>query len=425
MSDRSPLPPPQVFRARWVFPVHADPIENGVVEVQGAEIREVRRVRTQEHAVHDLGDAAIIPGLVNAHVHLEFSSLEKPLEPPSPFADWIRSVVAWRRTRINPMADAVSAGLRESADAGVTTVGEIATPGWSTDVFGTATPRGVLFRESIALDESAVEAELEAAADYRRQFVESASDAHVRIGFSPHAPYSVHPRLFRELVAMAADSGAPLAFHLAETQDELQAIRSGDGPIVDSFRASGFWRAGVIPEGTRPLDYLQAMAELAHALVIHGNYLDDEEIDFLAGCPGMTVVYCPRTHAFFGHPLHPWLRLLERGVRVALGTDGRCSNPDLSLWAEMLFLCERFPEVDPGLILRLGTLSGAEALGLSDQVGSLTAGHRADLAVVQLAAVDESDPYRRLLHPGSRVVATMRDGCWISGSPAMREQDAR
>ena len=244
--------------------------------------------------------------------------------------------------------------------------------------------------------------------------MQSEPEADVRYGFSPHAPYSVHPRLFRELTAMAADCRAPLAFHLAETREELEAIRSGSGPLVDAFRASGFWRDGVIPEGTRPLDYLHVMARLPHGLVVHGNYLDDEEIELLSECPGLSVVYCPRTHDWFGHQPHPWLRLMQRGVRVALGTDSRGSNPDLSLWSEMQFLRERFPDIAASSLLKLGTLNGAEALGMGEVTGTLQPGRRADLAVVEVAGDGDAVPYGRLLNPASRIKGVMRDGRWIS-----------
>jgi cytosine/adenosine deaminase-related metal-dependent hydrolase len=110
--------------------------------------------------------------------------------------------------------------------------------------------------------------------------------------------------------------------------------------------------------------------------------------------------------------------MLDRGIRVALGTDGRCSNPDLSLWDEVRFLRRRFPHIRPSLLLELATRNGAAALGLEDEVGALAAGHRADLAVVQLADVREPDPHARLLHPQSQVIAAMRDGRWITPAPA-------
>src|SRR5690606_16664427 len=149
-------------------------------------------------------------------------------------------------------------------------------------------------------------------------------------------------------------------------------------------------------------------------LVIHGNYLDDEERAFLEGKSNVSVVYCPRTHAHFRHEPHPWLDLRSRGVRVALGTDSRASNPDLSLWKELLFLRERFPEVGPSELLEMGTRAGAEALGLEHRVGTFAAGQYADVAAIRLAADRSTDPHEWLLDPESRPIATMREGRWIS-----------
>lgn len=407
------------LRASWVFPVASPAIENGVVEVEGGRICDVRPAAGREREGLGPGDVAIIPGLVNAHAHLEFSLLSKPLEPPRPFADWIRSVIAWRRSRRAPLSAAVAAGLRECAAAGTTTVGEIATAGWSADEFHSTTPRGVLFRESIALDEAAVAAEIDAARQFRQ--AANRSDApSSRWGFSPHAPYSVAPQLLDELVSLALAAELPLAMHLAETEEELQLLRFASGPLVDLFRASGFWRDGVVPRDARPIDYLRRLSPLPHALVIHGNYLDEEETEYLAQHPSLSVVYCPRTHAWFGHRPHPWLTMLDRGIRVALGTDGRCSNPDLSLWNELLFLRRRFPAVAPSRLLELATRNGAAALGLEQECGSLTRGARADLAIVRLAEVRDRDPHARLLHPDSHVIAAMRDGRWITPAPALR-----
>jgi cytosine/adenosine deaminase-related metal-dependent hydrolase len=315
------------------------------------------------------------------------------------------------------VSQAVAAGLQESAAGGTTTVGEIATSGWSPDAFHTGTPRGVLLRESIALDDAAVVAEIEAARAYQQEFVTKTATSSVKYGYSPHAPYTVAPRLIEELVSLARAGDAPLALHLAETAEELELLRSATGPIADLFRATGFWRDGVVPRNSRPLDFLRLLAPLRRALVIHGNYLNDEELDFLADHLSMTVVYCPRTHARFGHRPHPWLRMLDRGIRVALGTDGRSSNPDLSLWSELLFLRRHFPAAAPSLLLGLATRNGAAALGLEKETGTLTPGRRADLAIVRLADVNEPDPHTRLLHPDSQVIATLRDGRWITPAP--------
>jgi cytosine/adenosine deaminase-related metal-dependent hydrolase len=146
------------------------------------------------------------------------------------------------------------------------------------------------------------------------------------------------------------------------------------------------WDAAAIPRGSRPLDYLGMLAEAPRALVIHGNFLDSEERSYLAAnADRMSLVCCPRTHSYFGHPPYPLPQLLRGGVRVALGTDSRASNPDLDLLAEMRCVAQTFPTIDPRSILRMGTLAGAEALGRAADVGSITAGKLANLVAVPLA----------------------------------------
>jgi cytosine/adenosine deaminase-related metal-dependent hydrolase len=418
MSDQ-----PIALRAKWIFPVDAPPIADCVIEWQGPRISSLRAASGRELDAVDLGNSAVIPGLVNTHTHLEFSGLNEPLAPPTPFGEWIKAVIADRRGRGGTQPEAVRRGLAESAAAGSATVGEIATPGWSPDCFGDATSRAVIFRELIALEESVAAEQLDVAR--RHVSVAPRTTADLSHGISPHAPYSVRPDLFEALVTLAAQHGAPLAFHLAETREELQLLRDGSGPLVDLFRASGFWREGVIPRGARPIDYLRPLAALGRALVIHGNYLDDAEIEFLCAHPNLALIYCPRTHAYFRHAPHPWRKVLERGGRVALGTDSSASNPDLSLWREVQYLRWVCPDVAPARLLELATYEGARALELDGRTGTLTAGKAADLAVVALGDAVLADPCATLLQPGSRVAATLRDGRWISGpwvrqSPAVR-----
>ena len=399
------------LRARWVFPVDHPPIENGVVRVAQGCIAEVRPVDAFAPADARSASLALIPGLVNAHTHLEFSDLQTPLTANSTFADWIRSVIEYRRERTMPIPEILAAGLHESAAAGVTTLGEICTAGWSAEPFQPETPRAVAFREAISLDPSAAD---RVAATISVHVEALRRDSELIPAVSPHAPYSVHPDLFRKLVAIARGSSVPLAFHLAETRDELELLAEGTGPLVELFDSSGFWQPDAIPRGARPLDYLRMLESVSHTLVIHGNYLDAEEIDFLAGKPQFTVVYCPRTHAHFGHDAHPWLELCSRGVRVALGTDSRASNPDLSVWNELLYLRDRFPDVGPFDLLELGTRAGAAALGLDQRIGTLTPGKSADVTVLELAGADLDDPRERLLHPETRPIAAIRNGNWIA-----------
>ncbi len=156
------------------------------------------------------------------------------------------------------------------------------------------------------------------------------------------------------------------------------------------------------------------LAQAQRALVVHGNYLDDEEIAFVAEHRDrLTVVYCPRTHAFFGHPRHPLPKLLTAGAAVAIGTDSRASNPDLSLLAELRLVAAKFAEISPAKVLELGTLGGARALGSGDESGSLEQGKFADLAVVALPVGPDHDPYRLLFGSRLPVVGTMFRGHWV------------
>lgn len=398
------------LRGRYVFPVDREPIAGGWVTVAGDRIAAVGQ---DTHAIerYDLGDVAILPGLVNTHTHLEFSYLNQPLgEPGMPLADWIALVTASRPESVqagaqeaaeNAMSAAVARGLGESLAAGTTTLGEIAVAGWSPLPFQSAALDSIIFRESICLSPERFDAALATA----RQHLMAPIHAHpfdspssqpgaLRIGLSPHAPYTVHPKLFARLVDLAIESDAPLAFHLAESLDELELLRSGGGRFFDYLAGRGFWVPGAIPLNTRPLDYLRQLARARRALVVHGNYLDDEEQAFLADHRDrLSVVYCPRTHAYFGHQRHPLEQLLARGARVALGTDSRASNPDLSLLAEMRYVAHKYPAIERAEVLRMGTLTGAAALGLAHESGSLAPGKLANLAIVAIPATAAADPH--------------------------------
>jgi cytosine/adenosine deaminase-related metal-dependent hydrolase len=177
------------------------------------------------------------------------------------------------------------------------------------------------------------------------------------------------------------------------------------------------WDAGAIPRGSRPLDYLKLLAEAPRALVIHGNYLGNDEWRFLAAhCHRMSLVYCPRTHSYFAHPRYPLTQLLAAGVTVALGTDSRASNPDLDLLAEMRHVARLYAELNPQEILRMGTLAGAQALGRADEVGSITRGKLANLVAVALPGDSTANPVQLL----ASILADDAAPCaiWLRGSVA-------
>jgi cytosine/adenosine deaminase-related metal-dependent hydrolase len=395
-------------RAGWLIPNYGPPRRDGTLTVRAGRVESID-ARDAIEPVIDLGDVAILPGLVNAHTHLEFSDLSAPLgEPGMRMPEWIRRVIQCRRERSPDVASAIAAGLRESAAGGVTTIGEIATGAWQLPDDKTGF-HVTAFHETIGLSEERFADSIAAATAFLDH---AGADPRVTPGLSPHAPYTVHPKLCESLIALASARNAPVAMHLAESPEELELLRDGRGALVEFLNELGFWRDDVIARGTRPLDYLRMLAHAPRALVIHGNYLDDTELDFLAQhAANMALVYCARTHAYFGHrAYHNLNELLRRGVRVCLGTDSRASNPDLSLWRELQFVAQRNRDLDGAALLSLATTSPAQALGVDHERGDLVPGKSADFCVVHLPSSDARDPYNLLWQEDARVVATMARG---------------
>jgi cytosine/adenosine deaminase-related metal-dependent hydrolase len=390
-----------MVRARWIFPVSAPPVSGAAVEV-GADGRVIAVHRQPPANAHDLGDVALIPGLINAHAHLEFSDLTKPLQPAQPFADWLRALLAYRRSRGNAER-AIITGLSESWRSGTIAVGDIDTRGIPIQYAAAGSVQVVAFRELLGLDAATVALQLGAGAEFLDHSRGKDVPEVIR-GLSPHAPYSVHPRLLEGGISLAAKWRCPVAIHLAETRAELECLASGTGELVDLLKEAGIWQGQLYPSGTRPLDFLRRLAALPRVVIAHGNYLADDELEFLAHRPNFVLAYCPRTHAFFGHANHPGRRLSEMGGVVAIGTDGRCSNPDLSIWHELQFLRRSFSDANAADLLRMGTINGAIALGLESRLGTIEPGKSPGLAVIRLGNIGAADPYEDLFHEDSEVV---------------------
>jgi aminodeoxyfutalosine deaminase len=410
------MPEPSLFsgilKAQGVFPGDGTALKDAAVEIEHGRIAAIHD-RPVRGAV-DLGPVAILPGLVNAHTHLEFSHLEQPLGPPHPFAAWIRSVVSERRGRTTRTPDSIHRGLDESANAGSAWIGEIATTDeWPAPRLQTG-PGSVVFRELLGLHEDTVDSQLEIAS--RHLQASRDGNSQTIAGLSPHAPYSVHPRLLNGCVALAKEYAAPTAIHVAETREELQLLEYGTGPLADMLRELGAWNDSLFGRPGAILRVLQMLSAAPRVLVVHGNYLDDDSLPFLATQPHMSLVYCPRTHRYFGHEPHPLQKALELGINVALGTDSRASNPDLSLWEEAKLVAQLFPELSTERVVQLATTDGAKALGLPSGAGRLALGDLANLTVI-----DRGD---RILDAASRVAGSMIDGRWIrrpSGGMASSE----
>ncbi len=405
---------PPALTARWVIPMDGPPIRGGTVELaaDGTVAAVLDRADARSGAV-DLGDCTLLPGFVNCHTHLEFSDFTAPLPADGSFADWIAATVAARRDRPGDRMDRVNRGLAESLAAGVTTVAEIATGSPDAGGWDAARLPPPLERPSlVAFGELIAPRDPPAAVITARRFLAVQDDPPDLVrGLSPHAPYSVHPAVPTLLARHADTAAVPWATHLLETAEETDLMARGTGPLAGAMARLNATRGDFGGDRLRA-DYLEPLGRASRGLLVHGNRLTRGDVAWLADASRrhLSVIYCPRTHAHFRHPPHPWLALRDAGVRVAIGTDGRGSNPDLSILNELRFLHTHFPLIPPHDLLRLGTAEGADALGIP--VGRIRVGAAADLCAVRTPA-DTGDPAADVLAAG-----TMVEGVWRRGQRA-------
>ena len=386
------------FTARWILPVAGPPLERGTITVRGDRIVAVEPhgSRTPDE---DLGGATIIPGLVNAHTHLDLTGaagLTAPVSGES-FPEWLRRVIAFRRTLSPERVEAdIRAGLAESLRHGVTLLGDISAGGASRPVLKDAAIRSVVFWESIGTTLERFEAALHSAI---REMSAHPNTPICRWGRSPHAPYTVHKCGYER----AARSPGISAVHLAESAEEMELLAQRTGPFVPFLRSLGVWEPdGLIRD---PAEFLRTHSE-QKLLVVHGNYLHGDT----PLTANQSIAICPRTHAAFGHPPHPFREFQARGVNVAIGTDSLASNPDLDLLAEVRELHRRHPEVPADTLMQMATINGARALGFDGECGALEPGKSADFVVLPGAG---GDPYAGVL-TGEGPRRTMFRGEWRS-----------
>ena len=407
---------PITLRARHLLPIAAEPIENGWVRIERDRIAAIGRGRPSG-PVHDLGDAIILPGLVNAHTHLEFSDLDRPLPAAGGLAAWIERIVALRRSRAAAEADeaarlaiAVVRGLEQSAAAGVTAIGEIATA--VHPVAGHAGPLVRVFRETLGLSQATTHA----ARSALRRDLDRMSSEGTSIGISPHAPYSVAESLGRQAVHEAVQRRLPVMMHLAESRDEAELLATGGGAFRTLLEQLGAWRPDAPPRLLPVADWITLLARALRGIVVHGTFLPEDAAAFSRLArhrDRLCVVVCPRTTMALSGRLPPVEAFRAAGIRVAIGTDSRASNPDLSVLAECRALVEGGVASSTEAV-RMATLNGAWALGFERRCGMLAPGRPADLAILRPVGQGR-DPFAAALHPAAVVAATLRRGRVIAG----------
>jgi cytosine/adenosine deaminase-related metal-dependent hydrolase len=421
------------YHASWVVPITAPPIQNGTVIVDDSRIAWVGPRRDAPRADDvDLGDAVLVPGLVNAHTHLELTSMRGFLEGLG-FVQWIRELTAARAAVLDDaaMLDGARVGLVEGLLSGITTYADTCSSGVAIQAMRELGVRGIMYQEVFGPapeQHDASMAGLAAAIDRLRPFESEL----VRLGVSPHAPYTVHDDLMVDAAAFAIRQGMPVAIHLAESKAEIAFLREGEGPFATGLRARGI---DVVRRSHSPVHWLVELGVvLAHPLLIHGVEVDATDIAFIAEhrCP---VAHCPASNAKLGHGIAPVRAMLDAGVTVGLGSDSVASNNMMDLLGEarQAVLAQNAALARPDALgaheaLVLATIGGARALGLAERIGSLEAGKEADLAAFPLDGVRATptfDPEVALVFamPGTaaRLVTVagrelVRDGRLVAGT---------
>jgi aminodeoxyfutalosine deaminase len=394
--------------ARWIAPVSRPPLENAALAVSGGTIREIIP-GARSSASHDLGEVALVPQLVNAHTHLEFSSLRQPIgRRGMSITEWIPLVVRHRQQQSESAScgsEAIRRGIEECLSTGSIAVGEIATTPWFDNTGFRSDLVIAGFLERLGNRAEAVEGIVVEAVEWLDRHGEYIDPVWQVAGISPHAPYSTSDLLIQQLIDVSVKRNLPVAMHLAESREELQWVTERKGPFREMLNS-----LGAVP-GKNSFDtmkdYLHALARCTSSLIIHGNYLGREELDLVAlNRDRMRMVWCPRTHDWFEHSPWPLEACLERDICIGFGTDSRASNPDLDLWNEMQFAANRRSDIAPDVFLRIATLGGASCLGLDDRLGSLDSGKAARWLEIPLP------------HPASDVIA----GIVFSDSGAQRRR---
>lgn len=398
----------KLYCARWILPVAVAPIEDGAVAVEGTRIVGVGTraeiiERFPSAAVEDFGEAAILPGFVNCHTHVELTAMRGFLEPEEGnFFAWLHKVTISRNERMTPEDLYASAawGAVEAARAGITCVGDASDAGATTmRALRDAGLRAVVFQEAFGPDERAASAKFDVARE-KIERLRGNETALVKLGLSPHAPYSVSRPLLEMLAAFATSERLPLMMHAAESEAEQLLMLEGRGPFAENLAARGLTFRS---PGISPVRHLEQTGILStRPLLAHCVRVDDSDIEILKST-GASVAHCPKSNAKLGHGRAPLAAMLRAGVAVGLGSDSVASNNTCDMFEEARFavLASRAAGDTLGDGRMLGaadalemmTTGGARSLHLERVTGALAVGLEADLVAVRLDAAHQSPVY--------------------------------
>lgn len=384
----------RVHRADWVLPIDAPPIRHGWVEVDGDRIVAVgsetrdpdfeRESSSRGQREASSEPSVILPGLVNAHTHLELSWMEGRVPPGDAMPSWAARLIAERGAgeRQEPRESrqqAIARAIEASHASGTTLVGDVTNSLDAWQPLADSELSAVVFYELLGFKAADPVGLVDTATE---RLAALTKHDRLRSVAVPHAPYSVSPDLFRALKSAAG--GAPMSVHLGESPEEVRFLRDGTGLWRELLERIGAWAPDWDIPGCDPVEYMARLDLLNERLIaVHGVQFSNRELADLAAA-GATVVTCPRSNRWTGAGVPPVSRFFASGVRMAIGTDSLASVEDLNMFHELAEVRRLAPDVSARRLLRAATLDGAAALGFESQLGSISSGKRAQLLRVSL-----------------------------------------
>jgi cytosine/adenosine deaminase-related metal-dependent hydrolase len=391
--------------ARWVLPIEGAALEHAALLI-GEDGRiaavgpEAVVPRPADAAAEDFGDALLLPGLINTHTHLELTGLDGGTPEPE-FGAWIRRVREIKAARApEAFLAAARRGLADCWAAGVTTVADTGDSGAVIEALAEAGGSGIAYQEVFGPHPDQRDASLRGLQEAVERLGRFAG-GRVRIGVSPHAPYTVSGPLYAATAGWAREAGLPIAVHVAESPAESALLASGMGAFADAWRNRGIPMP--TPLGRSPVAWLEAHGVLSErTLCIHVVQAGPADVRRLA-CANAAVAHCPLSNRAHGHGEAPLAALLAAGLRVGLGTDSILSVGTLDLLAEAR-AARALGGLDAARALALCTRDAARALGLEREVGVLTPGRWGDCVVIRPRAT--ADASRTDMSAEDRVLAS-------------------
>jgi cytosine/adenosine deaminase-related metal-dependent hydrolase len=373
------------FSADWILPMTGPPIRHGFVALDEGRIVAVGD-RAPKNAI-TLGPVAILPGLVNAHTHLELSCWRECIPPSANFNDWVTSLMSMRRTQSDPAApaigDAVRWAIAQAKAAGTGLIGDVSNTLVTVPLLREAAMPAHVFHELTGFNHPDPAGRVEEAR--ARVHAVGVNSEDVRVSLAPHAPYSVSPGLFAAIkAALDCDPNVVSTVHLGESPDEVQLLRHGTGVTRTMLERLGVWTDEWRIPNASPTEYLDRLGVLnSRLLVVHGVQFDADDLARLTAI-GSTLVSCPRSNRYVGVGDPPLEAFYASGVSIAFGTDSLASVADLSIFSEIAQAHRIAPRVSPRRLLESATLRGAHALGFESEFGSIEAGKRDALIAVKV-----------------------------------------